>query len=144
VKSRELLVDPTIVDGWSLAQAAEAAGVSDRTAGKWVARNRSEGSAGLADRSSVPVCQPTRTPEDRVAAIAVLRRVRLAGSSRLPTAVTPTAHGLTVHCLPVWFVYRPLAGILCRRRMHIDRNINVKISRSGREELETELSSPVA
>jgi transposase InsO family protein len=80
VKGRELLVDRILVDGWSLAQAAEAAGVSDRTACKWVARYRSEGPAGLADRSSVPVRQPTRTPEDRVAAIAALRRVRLTGA----------------------------------------------------------------
>lgn len=72
-----MLVDRILVDGWSLTQAAEAAGVSDRTACKWVARYRSEG---LADRSSVPVRQPTRTPEDRVAAIAALSRVRLTGA----------------------------------------------------------------
>lgn len=80
VKGRELLIDRIVAQGWSLAQAAEAAGVSDRTAAKWVARYRLEGSAGLADRSSVPICQPTRTPEDRVAAIAALRRVRLTGA----------------------------------------------------------------
>jgi transposase InsO family protein len=80
VKGRELLVDRILVQGWSLAQAAEAAGVSDRTAAKWVARYRLEGVAGLADRSSVPACQPTRTSEDRVAAIAALRRVRLTGA----------------------------------------------------------------
>jgi hypothetical protein len=32
VKGRELLVDRILMQGWSLAQAAEAAGVSDRTA----------------------------------------------------------------------------------------------------------------
>jgi transposase len=79
VKGRELLVDRILMQGWSLAQAAEAAGVSDRTAAKWVRRYRQEGPAGLADRSSEPVRQPTRTPEDRVAAIAALRRVRLTG-----------------------------------------------------------------
>src|SRR5207302_10302861 len=54
VKGRELLVDRVLVVGWSLTQAAEAAGVSERTAAKWVARFREEGPAGLADRSSVP------------------------------------------------------------------------------------------
>jgi transposase InsO family protein len=39
-----------------------------------------EGPSGLVDRSSVPVLQPTRTSEDRVAAIAALRRVRLTGA----------------------------------------------------------------
>jgi hypothetical protein len=80
VKGRELLVDRICRQGWSLAQAAEAAGVSDRTAAKWVRRWGVEGPSGLVDRSSVPVLQPTRTSEDRVAAIAALRRVRLTGA----------------------------------------------------------------
>ena len=37
VKGRELLVDRILMEGWSLAQAAEAAGVTDRTAAnQWV------------------------------------------------------------------------------------------------------------
>ena len=40
VKGRELLVDRVENAGWSLAKAAEAAGVSDRTASKWLAFNR--------------------------------------------------------------------------------------------------------
>ena len=80
VKGRELLVDRVLTGGWSLTDAAEAAGVSDRTAAKWVRRFRVEGLGGLADRPSVPERQPTRTPEDRVEAIAALRRVRLTGA----------------------------------------------------------------
>jgi transposase InsO family protein len=49
-------------------------------AAKWAGRFRQEGPAGLADRHSVPASQPQRTPEDRVAAIAALRRVRLTGA----------------------------------------------------------------
>src|SRR5689334_1924133 len=64
---------------WSLTEAAEAAGVSERTAGKWVKRCREEGEAGLVDRSSSPRSVPGRTPEDRVAAIAALRRLRMTG-----------------------------------------------------------------
>ncbi len=41
VKGRELLVDRMLMQGWSSAQAAEAAGVSDRTACKCLARFRS-------------------------------------------------------------------------------------------------------
>jgi transposase InsO family protein len=40
--------------GWTVAAAADAAGVSRATAHKWVRRYRSEGEAGLADRSSAP------------------------------------------------------------------------------------------
>ena len=36
LKGRELLVDRVESAGWSLTQAAEAAGVSDRTASKWL------------------------------------------------------------------------------------------------------------
>jgi transposase InsO family protein/transposase len=80
VKGRELLVDRATRQGWSLAQAAEAAGVSDRTAGKWVARFRLEGVQGLLDRSSAPRSSPSRTPEERVQAIAALRRLRMTGA----------------------------------------------------------------
>jgi len=53
--------------------------VSERTARKWVDRYLEEGEAGLVDRSSAPHSVPGRTPEDRVAAIAALRRVRMTG-----------------------------------------------------------------
>jgi transposase InsO family protein len=48
---------------------------------KWVARYRAEGDAGLVDRSSAPREVPRRTPEDRVAAIAALRRLRMTGAT---------------------------------------------------------------
>jgi transposase InsO family protein len=63
----------------TLTQAAEAAGVSVRCARKWVGRYRAEGEPGLRDRSSAPRRCPHRTGEQRVAAIAALRRVRFTG-----------------------------------------------------------------
>jgi transposase InsO family protein len=51
--------------------------ISVRTVAKWVARYRAEGEAGLCDRSSAPAVIPHRTPQDRVEAIAALRRVRM-------------------------------------------------------------------
>jgi transposase InsO family protein len=74
--SRRLLVE-RIAAGWSLAEAAEAAGVSDRTAAKWRARWRAEGEVGLLDRSSAPKRVPHRTPVLRVEAIVALRRLRM-------------------------------------------------------------------
>ena len=73
--SRRLIVERVEV-GWSLAEAAEAAGVSDRTAAKWLGRWRAEGAAGLVDRSSAPKRVPHRTPVLRVEAIVALRRLR--------------------------------------------------------------------
>ncbi len=76
--SRRLLVSRIVEEeGWSLAAAAEAVGVSERTARKWVARWRAEGESGLADRSSAPKRRPTELEPERVRAIEALRRVRM-------------------------------------------------------------------
>jgi transposase len=75
--SRRLIVRRIEDQGWSLAAAAEAAGVSERTAAKWLARWRAEGTAGLADRSSAPRARPTQLAADRVRAIEALRRLRM-------------------------------------------------------------------
>jgi transposase InsO family protein len=66
-----------ICQRWSVARAAEAAAVSERTVYRWLARWRTEGAAGLVDRRSVPGRIPHKTPADRVAAICALRRVRM-------------------------------------------------------------------
>ncbi len=79
LNQRRRLTRRIVEEGWSLAEAAEAAEVSERTARKWVDRYRAEGEAGLVDRCSAPNSQPGATPEDRVAAIAALRRVRFTG-----------------------------------------------------------------
>jgi transposase InsO family protein len=76
-KSRKLLVHRIEGEGWSLMVAAEAAGISERTAAKWIARWRAEGEAGLLDRSSAPKTRPTQLPADRVQAIEALRRLRM-------------------------------------------------------------------
>jgi transposase len=80
VKGRELLVERVEVAGWSLSAAAEAAGIGDRTARKWLARYRAEGRAGLLDRSSAPSVVANRTDERRIEAIAALRRLRFTGA----------------------------------------------------------------
>jgi transposase InsO family protein len=79
-KGRLVMVRRVVESEWSLAAAAEAAGVSERTCGKWVRRYRADGEAGLLDRSSEPKRVPHRTPEDRVAVIAALRRLRMTGA----------------------------------------------------------------
>ena len=73
---RRRLVERVVVDGWTLRAAAEAAGISERCARKWVARYRLEGEHGLLDRSSAPRRVWNRTPAPRVEAILALRRLR--------------------------------------------------------------------
>ena len=78
-KGRATMVRRVTEDGLTLTEAAMAAGVSVRTAGKWVRRYRSEGEEGLLDRSSAPSLVANATAEDRVQAIAALRKLALTG-----------------------------------------------------------------
>jgi len=75
--SRRLIVERVCEQRWTVAAAAQAAGVSQRTAAKWLARHRSEGDAGLVDRSSAPRRVPARTAPERVRVIELLRRLRM-------------------------------------------------------------------
>jgi transposase InsO family protein len=72
-----LVAERVIEQGWTLAAAAAAAGVSVRCARKWVGRYRAAGEAGLVDRSSAPRRVANRTPAERVAMIVRLRHLRM-------------------------------------------------------------------
>ena len=87
--SRRLAVDRVGVQGWTLAAAAEAAGVSVRTISKWSRRYHDEGEQGLLDRCSAPGSVPARTDEARVAVIASLRRLRMTGAEIAETLGMP-------------------------------------------------------
>jgi transposase InsO family protein len=73
------MVRRVLEEGVALTEAAEAAGVSARTARKWVGRFRAEGEAGLLDHSSAPKHVHNATAPERVAAIAALRQLRMTG-----------------------------------------------------------------
>jgi transposase InsO family protein len=94
-KSRALIARRVLVEGWSLAAAAEAAGVSVVTARKWV-RRFGAGDCELGDRSSRPHRSPTRTPERLVAAIASLRRLRMTAAEIAETL------GLALSTVSLW------------------------------------------
>jgi len=78
-KSRRLLIE-RIEAGWSVVEAAEAAGITDRTVRRWLRRWRQEGATGLLDRSSAPKRIPHKTPPERVREIVRLRRLRMTGA----------------------------------------------------------------
>jgi transposase len=88
-RGRRLLAERVCRGHIPLKHAAEAAGISTRTASKWVARYRREGTAGLEDRSSAPRCVPGRTSEERVTAIAALRRLRMTAAEISETLEMP-------------------------------------------------------
>jgi transposase InsO family protein/transposase len=79
-KGRETMVLRVLEQGWSRAEAAMAAGVSERTCSKWITRYLAEGAAGLLDRSSAPRSVPHRTRAELVEVIVLLRRLRMTGA----------------------------------------------------------------
>ena len=79
LNKRRLLCRRVVEEQWTVTKAAVAAEVSVRCARKWITRYRAEGELGLVDRPSAPACVANRTPEDRVQAIASLRRLRFTG-----------------------------------------------------------------
>jgi len=85
---RRELARRVVDEGWTLTAAAQAAGVSVRCARKWVQRYR-EGDRSLQDRSSAPHRIANRTPADRVAAIAKLRRLRMTAAEIAETLRMP-------------------------------------------------------
>src|SRR5262249_37209138 len=80
LNQRRRMARRALEQGWTLTSAARAAGVSGRPAAKWVARYRAEGEAGLVDRSSAAHRVANRTGEERIQAIAALRRLRMSGA----------------------------------------------------------------
>ncbi len=93
----QLIVD----SGWTYAAAAKMFMVAPRTAKKWADRYRSEGPAGMADRSSRPKTSPTRTSPELVRRIVRLRwrhrlgPVQIGGRLGLQAS---TVHAVLVRC----------------------------------------------
>ena len=87
--------------GWTYAAAAKMFMVAPRTAKKWAERYRTEGPAGMADRSSRPHHCPSRTPTRVVRRIVALRwRHRLGPveiGARLGVPAS-TVHAVLVRC----------------------------------------------
>jgi transposase InsO family protein len=79
-KGRAVMVLRVLEQGWSIMEAAQAAGMSDRTCSKWVGRYRRDGEAGLLDRSSAPKSIPHRTADELVEVIVLLRKLRMTGA----------------------------------------------------------------
>ena len=76
-KGREAMVRLILERGATAKAAATAFAVSERTVRKWLRRFRSEGLAGLGDRSSRPHRSPRRTAAQIESEVERLRRQRL-------------------------------------------------------------------
>ncbi|MGE7391840.1 IS481 family transposase, partial [Streptomyces sp. NPDC004126] len=122
VFGRRLLVE-RVLSGRPVAHVAAEMGISRATAHKWMRRWRSEGPAGLHDRSSQPRTTPHRTPADIEARVCDLRRARKLGPARIGPIVG----------LPASTVHRILARHGLSRLAWLDRPTGSVIRRYERE-----------
>ncbi|CAA9373286.1 MAG: Mobile element protein [uncultured Propionibacteriaceae bacterium] len=115
---RLLLVDRVCRQGWAVAHAAKAMGISRQCAHRWVSRWRAEGKAGLADRSSRPHSCPTRTPAAVEAKVVALRATSRRGQDwigpELGLAPRTVSRVLRRHRLPYLAECDPITGELVR------------------------------
>lgn len=94
VHGRRILIE-RVRSGQPVAHVAAEMGISRPTAHEWVRRRRTEGEAGLHDRSSRPHRTPHRTPAAVEERVCDLRRARKLGPARIgPILGLPTS---TVH-----------------------------------------------
>jgi len=112
-----LLVQRITELGWPPAQAAASLGVSRATTYKWLGRYRSEGHAGLADRSSRPHRCPHALPASQVRRVLAARRRRRQGPHRLGYHLA----------MPGSTVYGVLARHGMSRLAHTDRASGVVV-----------------
>lgn len=90
-----------VEQGWTCAAAAKMFMVASKTAKKWADRYRSEGVAGMADRSSRPHTSPTRTADVIMRRIVRLRwrhrigPVQIAGLVGVPASAV---HAMLTRC----------------------------------------------
>jgi transposase InsO family protein len=100
-RARLRLARLVVDDGWTYSTAAKMFMVSPKTAAKWADRYRSEGPAGMADRSSRPHHSPAKTPEQLKRQIVRLRwrhrlgPVQIAGQLGIPAS---TVHAVLTRC----------------------------------------------
>ena len=108
-----------VEEGWSVARAAERFDVSWPTANRWAQRYRECGPAGMADRSSRPHHQPTKTPQPAVRKIVHLRWKQRLGPVAIADKVGLAAS--TVHAV--------LTRCRLNRLSHVDRATGEPIRR---------------
>ena len=118
VRGRQLLVERICEQGWAVAHAAKAQGVSRQCAHRWVNRFRDEGEAGLHDRSSKPHHSPTQTSVEVEEAIVVTRRQERRGQdwigAELGVPARTVSRVLRRHGVPYLRECDPLTGEVIR------------------------------
>lgn len=118
VHGRRLIVQRVRKEGWAVAHAAKAMGVSRQCAHRWLARWDAEGDAGLADRSSRPHRMPNRVSVEVEQRVLEARRTHRRGPDwlgpELGIAPRTVNRILRRHGVPRLFECDPLTGEVIR------------------------------
>ena len=118
VHGRQLLVDRIVIGGRKPAHVAAELGISRQCAYRWLHRYRSEGPAGLHDRSSRPHACPRRTPASVESTVLQLRQATRRGQDWIGAelAIPPRTVSaiLRRHQVPYLRDCDPLTGQLIR------------------------------
>jgi transposase InsO family protein len=115
---RLLLIERVVGQGWPVAHAAKAMGISRQCAYRWVRRWRADGEAGLADRSSRPHHSPRQIPAVVEQGIITDRVEQREGPARIaarhPVCPRTVSRVLVRHRLPRLAVLDPITGEVIR------------------------------
>ncbi|HSM44874.1 MAG TPA: IS481 family transposase [Acidimicrobiia bacterium] len=118
VFGRRLIVQRVRQEGWAVAHAAKAMGISRQCAHRWLKRWDTEGDAGLVDRSSRPRGCPTRTPVEVEERVVEARRQRRVGPDQLSDELGVPARTISRilrrHQVPYLRECDPLTGEVIR------------------------------
>ena len=118
VFGRRLLVMRVVEQGWPVAHAAKAQGVSRQCAHRWINRWRAEGEAGLVDRSSRPHRSPGRTSGEVEARIVATRVEQRRGQdwlgAELGVPARTVSRVLRRYRLPYLHDLDPITGAVIR------------------------------
>ena len=106
---RSLLIERVIGDGRPVSHVAKELGISRQCAHRWINRHRSEGAAGLQNRSSRPRSCPTKTSSQREAAVVVARMLDRDGPLRI--ADTTGVPARTVSRILARYGFPPLSWL---------------------------------
>jgi transposase len=137
VQGRLLLVQRVLELGWPPAEAARAQGVSVATCYKWLGRYRTEGPAGLVDRSCRPHTSPRRLSADREQAILAWRQAHRVGPHRIGWALGESRSTVWAvlhrHQLPrLAELDRPSGQVVRYQRQRPGELVHVDIKAQGR------------
>lgn len=115
---RRLIITWVIDQGWPVAHSAKAMGISRQCAHRWIARWRTEGEAGLADRSNRPHHSPRRTSAADETRIIEARTTTRQGPDRLGPALGIAPRTITRvlrrHQMPYLHHLDPITGEVIR------------------------------